>query len=356
MGKKKTKAAKLVDAIYHNPAAPGGYSGEAAVLREAKKKNKRIKSVKRLLEDKSTHTLHKPARKRFRRRKVLVANIGQQYQADLADMQRLSAQNDGHRYILTVIDCFSRKGFAQPLKDKTGLSVVAALKKVFAEHRPAKLQTDKGREFYNVHVKTYLLEQGVKLFSTEDDVTKAAMVERFNRTLKTKLWRYFHHKKTQRWIDVLPKFVKGYNASHHRTIEMAPDEVNNSNKHLIRQLLFADDDPPPETKAAAFKVGDYVRLSKHATVFDKGYTANWQLEVCKITEVLRTDPRVYRVMDLAGEKIMGTFYHEELQKVTSLPKAYEIEDVLETKGKLLKVKWKGYPAKFNSWILKSSMR
>jgi ATPase subunit of ABC transporter with duplicated ATPase domains len=311
--KKKTKAAKLVDAIYHNPAAPGGYSGEAAVLREVKKKNKRIKSVKRLLEDKSTHTLHKPARKRYRRRKVLVANIGQQYQADLADMQRLSSENDGYRYILTVVDCFSRKGFAEPLKDKKGPTVAEALKKVFASHTPDKLQTDKGREFYNVHVK-----------------------------------------KSNRWIDVLPKFIQGYNNTYHRSIKMTPNEVNNETKSLVRQLLFADDQQPDTT--AAFSVGDHVRLSKHATVFDKGYTPNWQLEVLKVKEVLLTDPRVYRVQDLEGETIKGTFYHEELQKVTSVPKTYEIDEVLEEKGKAIKVKWRGYPDKFNSWILKSNLR
>ena len=106
----------------------------------------------------------------------------------------------------------------------------------------------------------------------------------------------------------------------------------------------------------AFAVGDKVKLSKHALVFDKGYKPNWTLEILIVTEVIPTDPVVYRVKDLDGEEIKGTFYEHELQKVTSLPKVYDIEKILEEKGKRVLVKWKGYPDKFNRWIPKSSLR
>ena len=105
----------------------------------------------------------------------------------------------------------------------------------------------------------------------------------------------------------------------------------------------------------AFIVGDKVRLSKHALVFDKKYKPNWQLEIMLITHVIPTDPYIYTCLRTWME-IKASFYEHELQKVTSLPEMYDIEKVLEEKADRVKVKWRGYPEKMNSWIHKSSLR
>ena len=104
-----------------------------------------------------------------------------------------------------------------------------------------------------------------------------------------------------------------------------------------------------ESQKPTFKIGDTVRISKYKRkTFDKGYTPNWTEEVFVISEIQPTDPITYKIKDLNGEEIGGTFYGEELQKTDQT--IYRIEKVIrKTKDKAL-VKWKGYPAEFNSWI------
>jgi len=106
-----------------------------------------------------------------------VNGIDKIWAADLVEMQAFSKSNRGVRYLLTVIDVFSKYGWMLPLKDKTGKSVADAFKQIFkkSKQKPEKLWTDKSREFYNKHVK----ELGVELYSTENE-EKSSMAERWN--------------------------------------------------------------------------------------------------------------------------------------------------------------------------------
>ena len=106
--------------------------------------------------------------------------------ADLVEMQAFSKFNHGVRYLLTVIDVFSKYGWMLPIKDKTGKSVADEFKEIFkkSKRKPEKLWTDKGREFYNKHVK----ELGVELDSTENE-EKLSVAERWNRTMKEKMFK-----------------------------------------------------------------------------------------------------------------------------------------------------------------------
>jgi len=143
--------------------------------------------------------------------------------ADLVEMQSFSKFNCGVRYLLTVIDVFSKYGWMLPLEDKTGKSVADALKNIFkkSKREPEKLWTDKGREFYNKHVK----ELGVELYSTENE-EKSSVVERWNRTMKEKMFKYFTANNTNKYIDVLDDFVEGYNNTRHSSMKMTPVEAS----------------------------------------------------------------------------------------------------------------------------------
>lgn len=211
-----------MEKLYYDPGSSAGFVGSPAAL--ARVSGTTTKKAKKWLAEQETYTLHKPARKRMPTRRTYVSGIAHQWQADLVEMIPLASKNQGFRYLLTVIDCFSRYAWAKPIKRKTGPDVAKALVSIFREYKPLRLQTDHGKEFYNSNVQKLLKKHKVELFSTNSP-QKASLVERFNRTLKTRMWRYFTHKQTRKWIDVLPKFVKAYNNSKHKSIGMAPSQV-----------------------------------------------------------------------------------------------------------------------------------
>src|SRR3981189_960906 len=125
---------------------------------------------------------------------------------------------------------FSRYAWAEPLRGKTGNEVAAAFRRVFAQGRqPQRLQTDDGREFDNRVVQHLLNVENIRFFTVKSQF-KAAVVERFNRTLKTKMWRYFTWTGNHRWVAVLPDLLTSYNSAVHRSIGVAPIEVTNENE------------------------------------------------------------------------------------------------------------------------------
>jgi L-rhamnose mutarotase len=266
-------------------------------------------------------------------------------------MRNLASSNDGNSYILTCIDVFSRYAFAVPVKDKRGSTVAAAFEKIFAQRVPNMLQTDRGTEFYNVQVQELFKKNGVRHYSSLNDDIKAALVERFNRTLKSRLFRYMTRSHTKRWIDVIDDVVNSYNRSHHRSIGAAPIDVTSENEDEIARRQY----PPKPPFKYRYDVGDRVRIAKYKHVFQKGYIPNWTEEIFTIVDRYPTHPVTYGLADLTGEHIRGKFYEQEIQKVTKTDDdVYEVEKVLKTRKRGGKVeyfvKWRGYPDKFNSWV------
>ena len=99
--------------------------------------------------------LHKPKRKNYTRRKIIVNHIDEIFAADLVEMQKFAKLNKGYRYLLTCIDIFSKFSWVIPLKDKKGITIKNALEKIFNERKPKFLWTDRGTEFYNKQVQIY---------------------------------------------------------------------------------------------------------------------------------------------------------------------------------------------------------
>ena len=298
-----------------------------------------------------TKELLKPKRRRFRRRPVLAGGgIDSIWTADLLDIHQYARQNKGYKFILVVLDVFSRFAWARPLKNKSGKQVANALKDIIEvdRRRPKKLWTDEGTEFYNVDVSRVL--NGIELYSTHNE-PKAAIAERFIRTLREKLETNYILTQSTIWYDILPELLREYNTSKHRTIKMTPEEASKPKNYYRVSACFKhvkDKDPP------SFSVGDKVRISIQKKLFDKGATANWSEEIFKVKKLrLDTNPIVYQLEDLAGEDVTGTFYKEQLQK-TNLD-IYRVDRVLKRRGNEVLVKWSGYPDKFNSWMPSNSI-
>ena len=291
--------------------------------------------------------VHAPARRRFPRRHVVVKGFDDLFQADLVEMQPFARMNKGYRYILMVIDAYSKYLWAVPIKDKTGEAVSAAMARVLQERVPRNLQTDKGSEFYNPSFKALMDRHKINHYSTHTEI-KAAMVERVNRTLKSAMWKDMHYRSgTREWVSALPKLVKAYNSTRHRTTGMKPVDVTPSTKLKVYGRL-------KRTAKVHFKVGDHVRVSKTRTVFEKSYTPNWSAEIFTVAQVQRTNPTTYLLKDYLGQDIAGAWYREELQRA-AYPDVYLVEKVLRRRGDKAYVKWWGFDASHNSWIKQSSI-
>lgn len=298
--------------------------------------------------------LHKRVRKNFPRRKVKIKGIDDLWQADLVEMQAYSKINNGFKYLLTVVDAFSKYAWVKSIKNKTAKEVSDAISQIFqsSSRIPRNLQTDLGKEFYNTLFKNIMKKHNINHYSSYSFL-KASIVERFNRTLKEKMWKMFSFRGSYKWRDILDNIVHEYNNSKHRTINMAPVDVNN--KRVERKLLNKVFNYGPQvTMKCKYKIGDNVRISKFKKNFEKGYTPNWSPEIFKISHIYNKYPVTYLIEDYRGQPIAGRFYEYELQKVKN-PNIYLVEKILQRKGNRIKVKWLGFDVSHASWIKKSDM-
>lgn len=316
--------------------------------------------AKRTLENLLSYTLHKPVRRRGAYRPVLVFDVDEQWVADLVDMQPLARYNRGYKYILNVIDVLSKYAWSEPLKSKRGKDVAAGFEKILKRagkaRVPRQLQTDAGKEFYNATFQRLMKTYDIHHFSTHGD-TKASIVERLNRTLKTKMYRYFTASNTLKYIDILQPLVTQYNHTYHRTIGTKPVKVTHNNSQEVWYRLYGRHlEKKPTTPR--LKIGDRVRLSKHVRTFKKGYLPGWTEEIFIISQVKHTlNVPYYNVTELDGTPIQGSFYQRDLQKVTMDDASlFRIEKILKRTKDRVFVKWKGYAAKYNSWVKKSDLQ
>ena len=261
-------------------------------------------------------------------------------------MQLLSKFNKVIMYLLCVIDLFSKNAFVVPLKDKKGISIVNAFQSILnkSKRKPNKIWVDKCSEFYNASFKKWLQDNDIIMYSTNNE-GKSVVVERFIRTLKSKIYKYMTSISKNVYIDKLNVIVNKYNNTYHTTIKMKPIDVKDN--------TYINTDKEINYKDPKFKVGDYVRISKYKNIFAKGYMPNWSEEVFVVDKIKNTVPWTYLINDLNGEEITGTFYENELQKTNQ--KEFRTEKVIKRKGDKLYVKWKGYDNSFNSSINKNDI-
>ena len=171
-------------------------------------------------------------------------------------MQAFFKFNRGVKYLLAVIDIFSKYGWLIPLKDKTGKSVASAIETIFKERKPEKMLVDKGKEFYKKDVKVL-----IGLYFTENE-EKSSVVERWIRTIKEKMWKYFSVNSMNVYINVLPVLVREYNHTRHSSIKMTPTKVGKKeNELMVWRNLYPDHLEIKDIKPK-FSVEDKVRISK----------------------------------------------------------------------------------------------
>ena len=237
-------------------------------------------------------------------------------------MQLFSKYNKGIRFLLYVIDIFSKYAWVVPLKDKKGISIVKAFQSILKQsnRKPNKIWVDKGPEFYNAYFKKWLRDNDIVMYSTNNE-GKSVVAERFIRTIKSKIYKYMTSISKNVYIDKLDDIVDKYNNTYQTTIKMKPIDVKD-NTYINTSKEINNEDPK-------FKVGDHVRISKYKNIFAKGYMPNWSEEVLVIKKVKNTVPWTYVINDLNGEEIIGTLHEKELQKTNQ--EEFRIEKVIRRK-------------------------
>lgn len=376
---------KHLASIYYDPKEPASFTSSIDKIKKViKAKNKFVISnarIRKWLAAQDVATANRQVRRKFTRPRVIVDGMNELWDADLMDMQDSKDDNDGKRYVLVVIDVFSKKTDAEAIDSKQPKDVIEALSKIFTRSTKTirKLRTDRGTEFVNRKMAAFLKGQNIMHQITTNE-PKANFAERFIKTLKKKITRFFLHRLNFRYVDELPNFISSYNNTYHRSIEMKPSEVNSKNEDSVYETLYVypywknlekqrlknvknvknevkqieSNKAIKNTKRYKLKVGDIVKLSFNRQPFDREYYQRWTSEIFTITARQRLDNiPMYTVKDYSGEMIKGMFYESELQKVIfNEDDAFKIDTILKTRkrGKESLISWVGWPKKYNQWI------
>ena len=267
--------------------------------------------------------------------------------------------NDGYKYLICFIDCFTKYAWAYPTKNIRCETALNCFKDLFSklEKLPEKIATDKGSEFKCAAFEKYMKENGIKHYFSQTE-RKCAMVERFQLTIQQllyKLMRQYRHKK---WTTLLPTAMKIYNSRKHSFIKMSPENGEKEENQLeIRKEYYKKYLKAEKHKVKPkYKVGDLVRIWNKRPKFFRGYYENFTIEYFVVSKVISDQPNPkYKLKDIMDEDYEGTFFQNELVSFNpDAEQTYEIEKILRTKGsgntKQYFVKWWGWPEKFNQWV------
>lgn len=247
------------------------------------------------------------------------------------------------------------------MKTKSGIEVANAMEDIFTSsgNKPDEIQSDKGKEFFNSHFKAMLSKYKINHYASNNTEIKASVVERVQRTLKTKLFKLFTHTNSYQYLDDLQDVISSYNNSIHTAHKMRPNSVNETNQEEIWQYMYGKDHPNDSLTKYKFKLNDKVRISKYSTIFKKGYLPSWSEEIFKISKVHQTTPPVYSLMDDASDELEGTWYEPEMQKVEVKNNTYKIESIISQRkinGRTeYLVRWAGYPPSFDTYVPKNQL-
>ena len=253
----------------------------------------------------------KPPLRNYPTNKIMITSIDDTWSSDLLDMNDYGPRNNrGYRYILVVIDNFSKFGWTKPLKNKYAQSITDAFSEIIksSNRKPNLLETDDGKEYVNKIFNEFLNNNKIKRYSRYTD-KGAVFAERFNKTIRNILKKPVFEKGRADWISELPSVNKKYNNTIHNTIKMTPVQAS---KKSNEKLVYSNLQDRRAKQQPKFKLGDLVRTADIKHVFSKGDSTNWSYKLYSITEVIHDIIPSYRI-DYLPER-----YNENLLLPTKL--------------------------------------
>lgn len=278
----------------------------------------RKKEIDNVLKTSNSYTLFKQHRKPRHHIPYIIHGKRFQFQADTIFMnQRKNVvdANKGNKYILTIIDCFTRYAWVFPLTNVKCETVKQCFQKLFDNgDKPINLQTDRGSEFKCRSFKNLMKKENINHFLS-DSVRKCAIVERFNLTLQILIYKKLEEKKSVKWIDVLDDCMKIYLSSPHRGIaDLSPSqgEVHKNQSKIGRHNCKTKNHR--KKFKPKYSVGEFVRIWAYKTKFHRGYHKNFTNTYYRIAQILRNlpgHPR-YVLVDDQNEGVIGNFTEDEI--------------------------------------------
>ena len=380
MDDEKPEKYTYLDGIYHDVTSPASFSSIKklhAAARNNGRKDISLKDVKNYLATQTSYTMHGYVPRTYRKSMVIVNAPGKLLSSDLADFSNLKDDNNGYRYLVFFIDCFSRKLNITPIKDKKSQTLALVLDHYLTHdttYKYSRLWVDRGGEYYNKSVQKILEKHGIKMYSVHNYRVKASYSERVIKTIKIKLYKMFTQFNSYNYIKHLDNVVEAYNNSKHTgLLGMTPNQVHkitdevaltDLTKKMVNQKYSNYGGIKRGRWQLDLSVRDIIPVNTHVrllginadNIFNKSYQALYTDVVFEVDSVnLNTNPITYTLRDLNGEKIEGRIYRNEL-KIAAKPNLYDIERVIQkkycrkTKKHLALVKYIGYPDSFNEWV------
>jgi len=363
--RQKDNLHSYLDKIYNNPKVGGGFSSPNKLYKEVKRRgdyaNLGLQRIKNYLNSQPSYTLYKPLVRKFPKAPVICTKVKQQLDMDLMDVSRQQSFNSGIRYLVSAIDCLSKIAYLKPIKSKDSKEIVKAVREILDEvGHVDRICTDRGAEFKANQFQNLLKERGIHHFFA-GGTGAATIVERFHRTIRGLIARYQYKHNTMTYIDKLSDILKNYNHSYHRSIKMRPIDVNEDNEHIAYENIHGMRDYHTK-KSFTFKLGDNVRVAAKKAPWSREFYQRWSEEIFTVSKrYYQQNIAMYKISDCSGDVVIGSYYTEELLKVTHDPKnRYRVEKVIDeavrNKKRYALVKFVGFPSSCNEWVPKTSIR
>ena len=253
----------------------------------------------------------KPPKKYYATNKTNVYHIDDTWSLDILDLKDYGPENNrGYRYVLVVIDNFSKYGWTSPLKNKNAQTIKDSFENILtsSKRKPNLIETDRGKEFYNNIFQDFLNKNNIKLYSRNTSLG-AVFAERFNHTIRDLLKKIVFEQGDGNWIDILQTITKQYNNRIHSSTRLTPIQASlkKNEGYVYKNLLDKRKKVKPK-----YEIGDLVRTADLKKTFSKGDTTNWSYKMYKITEIINDTIPSYKIDNLKER------YNESLLKKTEL--------------------------------------
>ena len=238
------------------------------------------KNIKILINEKYS----KPPKKNYATNKTNVYYIDDIWSLDILDSKDHGPEiNRGYRYVLVIIDNFSKFGWTIPIKNKNAQTIKDSFENILisSKRKPNLIESDRGKEFYNNIFQDFLNKNDIKLYSRNSSYG-AVFAERFNRTIRDLLKKIIFEQGDAKWIDVLPTITKQYNNRTHSSTKLTPIQASlkKNEGYVYKNLIDKRNKIKPK-----FQINDLVRTADLKKTFSKGDTTNWSYKMYKTTEI-----------------------------------------------------------------------